>query len=537
MDMFCHGVVSVGKAASSITILPAWTGLSKTCTTTHCLRFPNRITNKIYRVILKGRSVGDHVRGDRIQCILTKGNESPASLQNIEREPHKYFDHVVIPVRSGDGGHGAVLSMPKPAVQGKARKKKDKGKGKEKGSYRRDSDGTLILPMGGHGGDVVLYADESKDSLLELHQIKRYNAKRGGNVDAMGALTPMLHDGFAAPSLRIPVPVGTVVKRKRGGKLLADLNNPGDEILVARGGCGGISLVEMHQNNKRLLGAVNANMMRDENDKAMVFGQPGEEVRLELIMRIVADVGLVGLPNSGKSSLLAAVTCAKPDIADYPFTTLVPNLGRLAGDPDLGVWGFSSPATLADLPGLIRGAHLGKGLGRTFLRHLRRTHLLVHVVDASAADPVQDYRTVREELHMYNPAYVERPHMVVLNKLDLPEAREKFDSVSEHIARIGLLKGVMGGMDVLIEEKTQEEETCSTSEGDSADNFLKEGRGIEDYSCPLAVIGISALKGIGIVEMLKQIRLALKACEPGENEASTQVEIISETLIYKPPEC
>ena len=144
-----------------------------------------------------------------IRCTLIKGKDLSASApHNLEREPHKYFDHVVITVRSGDGGHGAVLSMPKPAMQQKNQGKKTKEKVKRKGSYKRDPDGNLILPMGGHGGDVVLYADESKDSLLELHQINRYNAKRGGNVDAMGALTPMLHDGFAAPTLRIPVPVG-----------------------------------------------------------------------------------------------------------------------------------------------------------------------------------------------------------------------------------------------------------------------------------------------------------------------------------------
>ncbi|KAH9315226.1 hypothetical protein KI387_023853, partial [Taxus chinensis] len=441
------------------------------------------------------RSVEACIKSRGIQCTLMKGKDSSApTLHSLEREPHKYFDHVVITVRSGDGGHGAVLSMPKPAMHGKITHKKTKEKVKRKGSYKRDPDGTLILPMGGHGGDVVLYADESKNSLLDLHQISRYNAKRGGNVDAMGSLNPTLHDGFAAPTLRIPVPVGTVVKRKRGGKLLADLTHPGDEILVARGGRGGISLVEMRQNNRRLLGAVNSNVIRDENDKVMAFGQPGEEVRLELILRIVADVGLVGLPNSGKSSLLAAVTLAKPNIADYPFTTLMPNLGRLDGDPDLGIWGFSSSATLADLPGLIRGAHLGKGLGRTFLRHLRRTHLLVHVVDASVADPVQDYRTVRQELLMYNPAYLERPHMVVLNKLDLPEAREKFDSISEHISKIGSLEGVTGGTHVSVEEKKNgEEEACRISDTNTAHNFLKQEKEIEDYSCPLAVVGISAL--------------------------------------------
>lgn len=123
------------------------------------------------------------------------------------REPHKYFDQVVITVRSGDGGHGAVLSMPQPP-RPRGNHEKEKSKGRKKSSFKRDFDGSLILPMGGHGGDVVVFADEGKDSLLEFHHKSRYNAKRGGNVDAMGVLTSQLHDGFAAPTLRIPVPVG-----------------------------------------------------------------------------------------------------------------------------------------------------------------------------------------------------------------------------------------------------------------------------------------------------------------------------------------
>lgn len=513
--MDCFVAMSLSLPRSKFRILPAWTGL-----TAHSLQFPK--SNVTAALHLKGKDVGTCIQGHVIQCILTKAKDSSTTfLHNLEREPHKYFDHVVITVRSGDGGHGAVLSMPRPRMQVKSPGRKKKEKEKRKGSYRRDPDGSLILPMGGHGGDVVLYADESKDSLLELHQIRRYNAKRGGNVDAMGVLSPMLHDGFIPPTLRIPVPVGTVVKRKRGGKLLADLAHPGDQILVAKGGRGGISLVETSPSNRRQLSAVNVNVMRDKSDKVMVFGQPGEEVTLELILRIVADVGLVGLPNAGKSSLLASITLAKPEIANYPFTTLMPNLGRLDGDPDLGIWGFSSRATLADLPGLIRGAHLGKGLGRTFLRHLRRTRLLVHVVDASADDPVQDYRTLREELCMYNPNYLERPHMVVLNKLDLPEAKERFNYMSKQIEKIGSVDDVAGGTNMLVEGSNGGEgESCINFEGDNAATSLKKEREMEDYPRPVAVVGISALKGIGIVDMLKQIRLALKACESNNNKGN-----------------
>ncbi|KAI4336834.1 hypothetical protein L6164_015314 [Bauhinia variegata] len=423
-----------------------------------------------------------------IRCRLVAANvSSPSSVSTrVTKEPHKYFDHVVITVRSGDGGHGAILSMPNRSVN-KSEGKQEKEKSRKKNSYKRDFDGSLILPMGGHGGDVVIYADEGEDSLLEFHKQSRYNAKRGGNVNAMGVLTSQLHNGIAAPTLRIPVPVGTVVKRNRG-KLLADLAQPGDEILVARGGQGGISLLDMPQHKRKKMMSLTTNVIRDETDKVLSFGQPGEEVNLELILRVVADVGLVGLPNAGKSTLLSAITLAKPDIADYPFTTLIPNLGRLGGDPSLGAGMYSSEVTLADLPGLIEGAHLGKGLGRNFLRHLRRTRLLVHVVDAATEDPINDYRTVREELRMYNPEYLERPYIVVLNKIDIPEVTEQLPSLAEEILK-------------------------SLSNEDD-----KNERKIEDYPRPLSVVGVSVLKRIRVNEMLKEIRAALKKCRNPNEE-------------------
>ncbi|KAL3845276.1 hypothetical protein ACJIZ3_002679 [Penstemon smallii] len=350
--------------------------------------------------------------------------------------------------------------------------------------------------MGGHGGDVVIYADESKDTLLDFHKKGRYSAKRGGNVGAMGVLSSQLHNGLAGPTLRIPVPLGTVVKHKRG-KLLADLALPGDEVVVARGGQGGISLLESPEHKKKKMMAMTPNVMRDESDKVLLLGQPGEEVSLQLILRVVADVGLVGLPNAGKSTLLGAITLAKPDIADYPFTTLMPNLGRLDGDPSLGPGQFSSEATLADLPGLIEGAHLGKGLGRNFLRHLRRTRLLVHVVDAAAEDPVNDYRTVKEELRMYNPDYLERPYIVVLNKIDIPEAIERLPKLTEEIRKIGS------------DNTDLQTGTVSETDGPCEEKKVKE---IEEYPRPHAVVGVSVLKGIRINEMLKEIRAALRNC-------------------------
>ncbi|XP_061366449.1 probable GTP-binding protein OBGC2 [Gastrolobium bilobum] len=441
----------------------------------------------------------------RVECRVISSNASGSSPTptTVMKEPHKYFDEVTITVRAGDGGHGAILNQRAKQEQEKTRKKKS--------SLKRDFDGSLILPMGGHGGDVVIYTDEAKDTLLEFHNKSRYHAKRGGNVDAMGVLTSQLHNGLVAPTLRIPVPVGTVVKSKRG-KLLADLARPGDEVLVARGGQGGISLLEMPQHKRKKMMALTTNVMRDDSDKVLVHGQPGEEVKLELILRVVADVGLVGLPNAGKSTLLAAITLAKPDIADYPFTTLMPNLGRLGGDPSLGAGMYSSEATLADLPGLIEGAHLGKGLGRNFLRHLRRTRLLVHVVDAATENPINDYRTVREELRMYNPEYLERPYIVILNKIDLPEAKDRLPSLTQEILRIG--------NDGAASEPEPSSEVPAQLLSDESD---RKERKLEDYPRPLSVVGVSVLKGIRINEMLKKIRAALRKCTDSNESLPSSV--------------
>ncbi|XP_038714689.1 probable GTP-binding protein OBGC2 isoform X2 [Tripterygium wilfordii] len=424
-----------------------------------------------------------------ITCRLARAKETTsASNDSLIKEPHKYFDHVIITVRSGDGGHGAILSMSNKGAE-KSQGKHEKKKTRKEGSYKRDFDGSIILPVGGHGADIVIYADEEKDSLLEFHKKSRYNAKRGGNVSAMGILTSRLHNGLAAPTLRIPVPVGTVVKPKRG-KILADLALPGQEVLVSRGGQGGISLLDVPEHRRKMLMASTPNVLRDDNDKVLVRGQPGEE----------------GLPNAGKSTLLAAITLAKPDIADYPFTTLMPNLGRLGGDPALGAGMYSSEATLADLPGLIEGAHLGKGLGRNFLRHLRRTRMLVHVVDAATENPVDDYRTVKEELRMYNPEYLERPYIVVLNKIDLPEAKDRLPYLTEEILRIG--------SDEVITETKIGSKQSSSSEHDDPHVMSSNGEKleIEDYPRPLTVVGVSVLKGIKVNEMLSEIRLALRKC-------------------------
>ena len=173
----------------------------------------------------------------------------------VAKEAHKYFDQVSISVRSGDGGNGAMLQMPKPAAKsahlGKNARAKLAQKGKApvpgRSSLKRGEDGSVVLPMGGHGGDVLIFADEYTDTLLNLHQRNKYSAKRGGNVNTVEGLTRRVHDGYPGTVLRIPVPCGTVVKRKRGSKLVADLARPGDQVVVARGGRGGVSHTDSHQ--------------------------------------------------------------------------------------------------------------------------------------------------------------------------------------------------------------------------------------------------------------------------------------------------
>ncbi|GJM96936.1 hypothetical protein PR202_ga13816 [Eleusine coracana subsp. coracana] len=409
-----------------------------------------------------------HARKQRpvaVTCRVARVKEAgvsagaPPPPQSLAKEAHKYFDHAVVTVRAGDGGHGAVLAMP-PApsaddTKRRGRFDRDKKKSKKPASYKRNYDGSVALPTGGHGGDVVVYADEAEETLLRFHEKARNCAKRGGNVGAAGGtLSSRMHNGFAGETLRIPVPVGTVVKRKKG-TVLADLAHPGDEVLVARGGQGG------------------------------------------------------GLPNAGKSTLLSAITLARPDIADYPFTTLMPNLGWLGGDPALGALQFSSEATLADLPCLIEGAHLGKGLGRNFLRHLRRTRVLVHIVDASADDPVSDYKIVREvisscsipmcylvELRMYNPQYLERPYVVVLDKIDLPKLpfflpcrpHDRLSSLAFEISSIGCEEGHdRNASKDNLNENINEHQVLSESEAEGGEKELG------DYPRPQAVVAASVL--------------------------------------------
>ncbi len=299
-----------------------------------------------------------------------------------ERQP-SFLDEARIYVRGGDGGNGAL-------------------------SFRREKYVPFGGPDGGdggRGGNVYLRVNPNENTLLKFQYRRHFKAERGGN-GAGGK-----KHGRNGRDLIIDVPPGTVVKTDEG--LLADLVRPGEMLLVARGGRGG-------RGNARF-----ATPTR-QAPRIAEKGEPGEERWLQLELKTIGDVGLVGLPNAGKSSLLAAISAARPKIAAYPFTTLTPNLGVARVD-DLAI-------VVADLPGLVAGAHRGVGLGHRFLRHVERARLLLHVVDGSAPDPVADWQTIRDELAQYSAALAERPYLVALNKIDLPEARARQD---ELVAALG----------------------------------------------------------------------------------------------------
>ena len=288
-----------------------------------------------------------------------------------------FLDQVKILVRAGDGGDGAATFRREAHVP------------------RGGPDGG----DGGRGGSISLRVDPGQTTLGDYRQHRRFKAESGGR--GSGAK----RHGKAGGDLVLAVPPGTAVLDDASGELVADLVSSEQLAMVARGGRGG-------------LGNVHFATATHRTPKHAQKGEPGEERWLRLELRLIADVGLVGLPNAGKSTLLAALTAAHPKIADYPFTTLEPNLGVL----DLGEDDERRP-TIADVPGLIEGASQGAGLGHAFLRHVERTRLLVHVVDGSGRDPEWAHGVIRDELEAHDPALLEKPMVVAFNKLDQPAAQ------------------------------------------------------------------------------------------------------------------
>lgn len=297
-----------------------------------------------------------------------------------------FIDHAKIYVKGGDGGNGCV-------------------------AFRREK----YVPMGGpyggdggRGGNVVFVADEGMGSLMDFQYRKHFKAGRG--VHGMGKN----QHGAWGEDFRVKVPVGTIILDDDSGQVLADLTVAGQEATIASGGRGG-------RGNSRFATAVHKAPSMAEN------GEPGEEKWIRLELKLLADVGLVGFPNAGKSTFISRVSAARPKIADYPFTTLVPNLGVvMTRDKDTFV--------IADIPGLIEGAHEGTGLGHHFLRHIERNRMLLFVLDAAEVDgrPVtDDYVTLRNELEFFNPELLQRPYLIVANKLDVPGAEENLRLLQE----------------------------------------------------------------------------------------------------------
>jgi GTP-binding protein len=309
----------------------------------------------------------------------------------------QFVDEVDIHIEAGHGGSGSLSFR------------------REKFVPRGGPDGG----NGGMGGSVYAVADPHRNTLVHFRFNPEYSAQRGGN--GAGAL----RTGRGGKDLEIPVPVGTLIYRRdpESGEReqVADMTDVGQRVLLARGGRGGLGNAHFATSTNRA-------------PRKVQPGEAGEAFDLHLELKLLADVGLVGFPNAGKSTLISVVSAAKPKIADYPFTTLVPNLGVVALSGDRSF-------VMADVPGLIEGAHDGHGLGDQFLRHIERTKVLIHLVDVSGAsgrDPVQDFDTIRRELELYNPELLEKPHLVAANKIDALDDPTRLEDLEKRVKQLKL---------------------------------------------------------------------------------------------------
>lgn len=296
----------------------------------------------------------------------------------------KFVDEALIHIKAGDGGNGCI-------------------------SFRREK----YVPKGGpdggdggKGGDVYLMATSSKQTLLDFHYRRFFKAKRGQHGRGKN------QHGRGGEDLHIYVPVGTLVKDALSGEILMDFTEDGQVWLAARGGRGG-------RGNARFATATN------QAPRFAEEGEKGEERHLKLELKLLADVGIVGFPNAGKSTLISVISDARPKIADYPFTTLTPQLGVVYVDRDRSF-------VVADIPGLIEGAHRGVGLGLQFLKHIERTRVIVHLIDISSislSDPFRPYIAIREEMGKFKAELLEKPEIVVLSKTDLIESKDHIDNL------------------------------------------------------------------------------------------------------------
>jgi len=302
----------------------------------------------------------------------------------------KFIDEAVITVQSGDGGNGCVSFR------------------REKYVPRGGPDGG----DGGKGGDVVLVGSSDRRTLYPFRFRREFRAERGA------AGRGRQKTGKSGSDILIEVPPGTLVRDAETDEIIRDLSIPGEAFVIARGGRGGKGNTHFKTSTHR-------------TPRFSQPGEPGETRRLKLELKLLADVGIVGLPNAGKSTLISVISSVKPKIADYPFTTLVPNLGVVKA-------GSCEPFVVADIPGLIEGAHRGAGLGIRFLRHVERTRILVHLIDAAGIDPQKPlaaYDAVNAELALYSSSLARKPQLIALNKLDLPGAEAQASAFKQALKK------------------------------------------------------------------------------------------------------
>lgn len=288
-----------------------------------------------------------------------------------------FIDQATINVKSGNGGNGVV-------------------------SFRREK----YIPKGGpdggnggNGGSIIIRADKQLTTLMDFRYRRKYTAPDGDRGQGANKT------GKSGEDIVLRVPAGTIINDQGSGKQLADLISHEDQIIIVRGGRGGKGNAEFATSTRQA-------------PRIAQHGTPGEERTLDLQLKLLADVGLIGFPNAGKSTLISRISAAKPKIADYPFTTLIPNLGIVR-------FGEFRSFVVADMPGLIEGAHAGKGLGIQFLQHIERTRVLVFLLESTAADPLREYETLLSELRLYSRSLPKKPHIIAITKIDLADNKRR----------------------------------------------------------------------------------------------------------------
>ncbi|HKV26797.1 MAG TPA: GTPase ObgE [Candidatus Acidoferrales bacterium] len=367
-----------------------------------------------------------------------------------------FVDEAKIYVKAGDGGNGCV-------------------------AFRREKYVPRGGPAGGDGGNgggVIIEATENDNTLLRYRYNREFKAGRGGHGEGSNC------HGKSAEDLLLRVPVGTIVFDEASGVQLYDFTASGQRFRAARGGRGG-------RGNSHFVRPWHQ-APREHDD-----GEVGEERRLRLELRLLADVGLVGFPNAGKSTFISRISAAKPKIADYPFTTLEPHLGVVSADPD-ATPGSGRTFVVADLPGLIEGAHEGAGLGIRFLRHIERTRLIAHLVDTSDAtdrDPVRDFEIIQGELRAFSETLTTKPEFVVATKLDATSDHKRLDRLSEFAAQKGLpffaISSATGeGVQALVRAMADELDRLPKSEQPHADD-----RPVVELGAPLVESASARVSG------------------------------------------